>query len=171
MSDREFNSNDDLSLPKATVQKIITEILPPSSGQTFSKDARDLLMECCVEFITLISSEANEISEKEAKKTIACEHVEKALTELGFAEYVPEIQAVAEEHREQLKVSEFISASDQAGLEELLEEEGADPSFLFQSREKKQSKMEQSGLSEEELLRQQQELFRSATEKYNQGPE
>jgi len=31
--------------------------------------------------------------------------------------------------------------------------------------------MEQSGLSEEELLRQQQELFRSATEKYNQGPE
>lgn len=40
-----------------------------------------------------------------------------------------------------------------------------------QSREKKQSKMEQSGLSEEELLRQQQELFRSATEKYNAGPE
>jgi histone H3/H4 len=63
----------------ATVQKIITEILPPSSGQTFAKDARDLLIECCVEFITLISSEANEISEKEAKKTIACEHVEKAL--------------------------------------------------------------------------------------------
>ena len=37
----------------------------------------------------------------------------------------------------------------------------------LQSREKKQSKMEQSGLSEEELLRQQQELFRSATEKYH----
>jgi hypothetical protein len=31
--------------------------------------------------------------------------------------------------------------------------------------------MEQSGLSEEELVRQQQELFRSATEKYNCGPE
>ncbi|KAJ5726800.1 Histone-fold [Penicillium malachiteum] len=133
MSDREFNS---------TVQKIITEILPPSSGQTFSKDARDLLMECCVEFITLISSEANDISEKEAKKTIACEHVEKALRDLGFGDYISEVLAVAEEHREQLK-----------------------------SREKKQSKMEQSGLSEEELLRQQQELFRSATEKYNAGPE
>jgi len=62
-------------------------------------------MECCVEFITLISSEANEISEKEAKKTIACEHVEKALRELGFADYVPDILAVAEEHKEQLKVS------------------------------------------------------------------
>ncbi|KAK2760025.1 hypothetical protein FQN54_002761 [Arachnomyces sp. PD_36] len=142
MSDREFGGNDDLSLPKATVQKIITEILPSSSGQTFAKDARDLLIECCVEFITLISSEANDISEKEAKKTIACEHVEKALKDLGFGDYVPDVLAVAEEHKEQLR-----------------------------SREKKTSKMEQSGLSEEELVRQQQELFRSATEKYNCGPE
>lgn len=31
--------------------------------------------------------------------------------------------------------------------------------------------MEQSGLTEEELLRQQQELFRSATDKYHAGPE
>lgn len=121
-------ANDDLSLPKgelslpispawinllsratwltstATVQKIISEILPASSGQTFSKDARDLLMECCVEFITLISSEANDISEKEAKKTIACEHVEKALRDLGFGDYIPDVLAVAEEHKEQLKV-------------------------------------------------------------------
>lgn len=93
----------------ATVQKIITEILPYSSGQTFSKDARDLLMECCVEFITLISSEANDISEKEAKKTIACEHVERALRDLGFGDYIPDVLAVAEEHKEQLKVCLFDS--------------------------------------------------------------
>jgi histone H3/H4 len=142
MSDREFNANDDLSLPKATVQKIITEILPPSTGQTFAKDARDLLMECCVEFITLISSEANDISEKEAKKTIACEHVEKALRDLGFGDYVGEVLAVAEEHKEALK-----------------------------TREKKASKMEQSGLTAEELLRQQQELFASAGQKFNAGAE
>lgn len=61
-------------------------------------------MECCVEFITLISSEANDISEKEAKKTIACEHVEKALRDLGFGEYISEVLAVAEEHKEALKV-------------------------------------------------------------------
>jgi histone H3/H4 len=93
-----------LDICEATVQKIITEILPPSSGQTFSKDARDLLMECCVEFITLISSEANDISEKEAKKTIACEHVEKALRDLGFSDYIADVLAVAEEHKQQLKV-------------------------------------------------------------------
>lgn len=93
-----------LTNTKATVQKIITEILPPSSGQTFAKDARDLLMECCVEFITLISSEANDISEKEAKKTIACEHVERALKDLGFGDYVEDVLAVAEDHKEALKV-------------------------------------------------------------------
>lgn len=96
--------SDLLTYAIATVQKIITEILPPSTGQTFSKDARDLLMECCVEFITLISSEANDISEKEAKKTIACEHVEKALRDLGFSDYIADVLAVAEEHKQQLKV-------------------------------------------------------------------
>ncbi|KAI5295125.1 negative cofactor 2 transcription regulator complex subunit ncb2 [Ascosphaera acerosa] len=140
MSDREFTGSDELSLPKATVQKIITEILPPSSGQTFTKDARDLLIECCVEFITLISSEANDISEKEAKKTIACEHIEKALTDLGFGDYVGSVLAVVDEHREQQK-----------------------------SRERKINKMEQSGLTEEQLLAQQQELFASASSKYRSG--
>jgi len=88
----------------ATVQKIVTEILASSDGQTFAKDARDLLIECCVEFVTLISTEANEISEKEAKKTIAVDHIEKALIELGFPDYVPDVLAVAEEFKDQQKV-------------------------------------------------------------------
>jgi len=98
------------------------------------------LIECCVEFITLISSEANEIAEKEAKKTIACEHVTTALEQLGYPDYVPEIMKVAQEHKTQQV-----------------------------TREKKQSKIEQSGMTEEELIRQQQELFRSATDKFNSG--
>ncbi|KAF2747380.1 histone-fold-containing protein [Sporormia fimetaria CBS 119925] len=138
MSDREFAGNDDLSLPKATVQKIINEILTNDAGITFAKDSRDLLIECCVEFITLISSQANEIAEKEAKKTIACEHVKAALEELEFREYVPAILEVAADYKKQ-----------QA------------------SREKKQSKIELSGLSEEELMRQQQELFRQANDKFH----
>ena len=39
-----------------------------------------------------------------------------------------------------------------------------------QTKEKKQSKIEQSGMTEEELIRQQEELFRSATDKFNAGP-
>ena len=64
-----------------------------------------MLIECCVEFITLISSEANEIAEKEAKKTIAAEHVVKALKDLGFEEYIEQIQEVAQEHKEHQKVN------------------------------------------------------------------
>ncbi|KAM0160437.1 hypothetical protein ACHAQE_004558 [Botrytis cinerea] len=120
-----------------TVQKIVTEILPASSGLAFGKDARDLLIECCVEFITLISSEANEISEKESKKTIACEHITKALEQLGFSEYVKDIVDVASEHKEQLK-----------------------------GREKKANKLEQSGLTAEQLLAMQEEAFRDAAQRH-----
>lgn len=137
MSDREFSGNDDLSLPKATVQKIVSEILPANSGIGFTKDARDLLIECCVEFITLISSEANEISEKESKKTIACEHITKALEQLGFGDYVQEIVNVASEHKEQLK-----------------------------GREKKSNKLEQSGLSTDQLLAMQEAAFRDAAQRH-----
>lgn len=92
------------NLCKATVQKIVTEILPPSAGVAFARESRDLLIECCVEFITLISSEANEISEKEAKKTIACDHITKALEQLGFSDYVPAVMEAAAEHKEVQKV-------------------------------------------------------------------
>ncbi|KAF1978348.1 histone-fold-containing protein [Bimuria novae-zelandiae CBS 107.79] len=141
MSDREFGGNDDLSLPKATVQKIVTEILQSEPGMTFAKDSRDLLIECCVEFITLVSSEANEIAEKDAKKTIAFEHVQKALEELDFHDYVPAILEVAADYKETQK-----------------------------NREKKQTKIEQSGMTEEELIRAQEELFRNATNKFHSEP-
>lgn len=88
----------------ATVQKIISEILSGEPGMAFTREARDVLIECCVEFLTLISSEANEIAEKECKKTIATEHIEMALRDLGFPEYVEQVLSVAEEHKEQLKV-------------------------------------------------------------------
>jgi histone H3/H4 len=107
------------------VQKIINEVLaanpggpPESQGQnmTFAKDARDLLIECCVEFIQMLSSEANDIAEKEAKKTIACEHITKALKELGFPDYVDELERVAESFRTSQVVSTRLNHSF-AGME------------------------------------------------------
>ncbi|KAF2209592.1 hypothetical protein CERZMDRAFT_86909 [Cercospora zeae-maydis SCOH1-5] len=149
MSDKEFGGNDDLSLPKATVQKIINEVLSTnpslndgSGTMSFAKETRDVLIECCVEFITMLSSEANEIAEKDAKKTIAGEHIFKALEELDFGDYVPELSRVAE-------------------------------GFKAESarRERKQTKIEQSGMSPEELMRMQEELFKSAGDKYTGAPE
>ncbi|KAG8945719.1 negative cofactor 2 transcription regulator complex subunit ncb2 [Tulasnella sp. 424] len=136
MSDREGPSgsgaaDDDLSLPKATVYKLIGELLPQEV--TCTKETRDLVIECCVEFIHLISSEANEICEKESKKTISPEHVVQALKVLGFEGYVEEVEEVLKDHKQQVK-----------------------------DREKKVSKFEQSGFSQEELLAQQEALFAEA---------
>ncbi|KAF2444869.1 histone-fold-containing protein [Karstenula rhodostoma CBS 690.94] len=188
MSDREFGGNDDLSLPKATVQKIVTEILQSEPGMTFAKDSRDLLIECCVEFITLISSEANEIAEKDAKKTIACEHVKQALEELDFHDYVPAILEVAADYKKQQQVRAYTI---KATLQTLFIGQ-ITPGYMIhnwlqmlcgcflshleciadtsQNREKKQTKIEQSGMTEEELIRAQEELFRNATNKFHSEP-
>ncbi|KZP24668.1 histone-fold-containing protein [Athelia psychrophila] len=144
MSDREGGSSglppsdEDLSLPKATVAKMITELLPPDV--TCAKETRDLIIECCVEFIHLISSEANEICDQESKKTIAPEHILGALKRLGFDSFTAEVEDVLKDHKQQVK-----------------------------DREKKVSKFEQSGLTEEQLLAQQEELFAASRAKF-QGP-
>lgn len=102
------------TLPAATVQKIINEVLASKAASedaqsmSFAKETRDLLIECCVEFITMISTEANEIAEKDAKKTIACEHITKALEELGFGEYVGEIMTVADSFKNNQVVSYYL---------------------------------------------------------------
>ncbi|XP_057770555.1 protein Dr1 homolog [Salvia miltiorrhiza] len=90
-------TKEDASLPKATMTKIIKEMLPPDVR--VARDAQDLLIECCVEFINLISSESNEICNKEDKRTIAPEHVLKALQALGFSEYMEDVYAAYEQHR------------------------------------------------------------------------
>jgi len=144
MSDREGHSgngaptDEDLSLPKATVAKMIAELLP--NDVVCAKETRDLVIECCVEFIHLISSEANEICEQENKKTIAPEHIITALTRLGFTTFAPEVESVLKDHKQQQK-----------------------------DREKKVSKFEQSGLTEEELLAKQEELFAASRAKFQSG--
>ncbi|OAP60128.1 hypothetical protein AYL99_05130 [Fonsecaea erecta] len=110
MSDKEFGNNDDLSLPKATVQKIISEVLPQlphedansskEGEMTFTRPARDLLISCSLEFLRMLSSESNDISERESKKTISVEHVEQALTDLGFGSYIESCRGVVGEWQE-----------------------------------------------------------------------
>ncbi|KAG0499101.1 hypothetical protein HPP92_003792 [Vanilla planifolia] len=90
-------SKEDVSLPKATMFKIIKEMLPPDVR--VARDTQDLLVECCVEFINLVSSESNEVCNREEKKTIAPEHVLRALEVLGFGEYIEEVYAAYEQHR------------------------------------------------------------------------
>lgn len=153
----------------------MTEILPPADGVAFSKEARDLLIECCVEFITLVSSEANEISEKEAKKTIACDHITKALEQLGFSDYVPAVLEAASEHKEQQKVRlpwprrVVLTARDFVREPRRRHRSPSHGSLTCyqQGREKKLNKFDQSGMSMEELERLQAEQFAAAAARHN----
>jgi len=127
--------DEDLSLPKATVQKMISDLLP--NDVSCAKETRDLIIECCVEFIHLISSDANEICEQESKKTIAPEHIIGALKRLGFEQYITEVDGVLKDHKQAQK-----------------------------DRDKKVSKLEQSGKTEEELLAEQEQLFAASRKRY-----
>ncbi|KAI8925561.1 histone-fold-containing protein [Entophlyctis helioformis] len=131
-------TDEDLSLPKATMAKLIQELLPPD--MVCAKEARDLLTDCCVEFIHLLSSESNEIAERETRKTISGEHVVAALKSLGFESYVDQLDEVVTDHQKNVK-----------------------------DREKRRFRLERSGLTEEELLRSQEELFAKARERFAAG--
>lgn len=58
----------------------------------------------------MLSTEANDIAEKETKKTIMCEHITTALQDLGFGDYVPELVSVAESFKTSQAVRESFTA-------------------------------------------------------------
>lgn len=63
---------DELTLPRASVNKMIKELLP---NIRVANESRELILNCCTEFIHLISSEANEICNQQQKRTINAEHI------------------------------------------------------------------------------------------------
>mmetsp|Transcript_24287 Transcript_24287/g.95582 ORF Transcript_24287/g.95582 Transcript_24287/m.95582 type:complete len:133 (+) Transcript_24287:382-780(+) len=95
-------------------------------------EARELLAECCTEFVQLLSSGANEVCEKESKKTITPEHVLKALMELGLGQFHDEVAEEYERHKEGEKGS--------------------------RGKNNAKSRFGGSGITEEEMLRQYVEL-------------
>ncbi|KAL5012345.1 hypothetical protein ScPMuIL_010896 [Solemya velum] len=130
MADNREKDEDDLSIPRAALNKMIKELIP---SVRVANDARELILNCCTEFIHLISSEANEICNKQHKKTISPEHVLGALESLGFGGYKEDAMAVLEEAKQ-----------------------------VAAKKRTKRSRLENLGIPEAELLRQQQELFEKA---------
>ncbi|KAF2357304.1 Transcription factor CBF/NF-Y/archaeal histone domain [Trinorchestia longiramus] len=123
---------DELTIPRAAVNKYIKEICP---NIRVGLDTRELLLQCCSEFIHVISSEANQICSEDNKKTITAEHIFKSLNKMGFGDYVTEAEAVLR-----------------------------DCKAMAAKKRRKSSRLENLGIPEEDLLRQQQELFAKARE-------
>jgi len=132
------SADEEETLPKATISKIISEQLPPTVH--CPRETRELLMDCCIEFIHLLTGEANDVCEGAGRKTINPEHIIEALQRLGFTACLQAVQ------------------------------DTLDDSLKHHQREKERvkasNKMESSGLSPEELQRQQEELFLQARLKY-----
>ncbi|XP_017068123.1 protein Dr1 [Drosophila eugracilis] len=124
--------DDELTLPRASINKIIKELVPTVR---VANDSRELILNCCSEFIHLISSEANEVCNMRNKKTINAEHVLEALERLGFHDYKQEAETVLHDCKE-----------------------------VAAKRRRQSTRLENLGIPEEELLRQQQELFAKARE-------
>ncbi|KAK7086195.1 Down-regulator of transcription 1 [Halocaridina rubra] len=124
--------DDELTIPRAAMNKMIKEILP---NVRVANEARELILNCCTEFIHLLSSEANEICNQQQKKTINAEHILMSLDKLGFGDYRADAEAV-------LKDCKAMAAK----------------------KRRKSTRLENLGIPEEELLRQQQELFAKARE-------
>jgi len=98
-----------------------------------SGEAKDLIVTACNEFIHLLASESNTVCEKQSKKLILPDHVLLALDNLGFGEYKQDCIEVMKQMQEEVD-----------------------------KRKKLKNKLEKPGIPEEELLRQQNQLFAEA---------
>lgn len=83
--------DDELTIPRAAMNKMIKELLP---NIRVANEARELVLNCCTEFIHLISSESNDICNQQQKKTISAEHVLAALEKLGYGDFRKDAEEV-----------------------------------------------------------------------------
>ncbi|OIR57298.1 MAG: TATA binding protein-associated phosphoprotein [Amphiamblys sp. WSBS2006] len=101
--------DDDVGLPRSAIDRVLQEVLPPNMCCT--KDTKNLLIECSTEFISIVSAQANELCERDSRKTVTPEHILQALGDLGFESYIQEVTEkyalVREEHtKRQLRAKE-----------------------------------------------------------------
>ena len=123
-------NEEDLTIPRAAMNKMIKEMLP---NIRVANEAREMILNCCTEFIHLLSSESNDICNNQQKKTISAEHVLTALETLGYGDFKKDAEEVLNECKD-----------------------------VAAKRRRQSTRLENLGIPEEELLRQQQELFAKA---------
>ncbi|KAJ6967570.1 nuclear transcription factor Y subunit B-6 [Populus alba] len=88
----------DRFMPIANVIRIMRKMLPPHGK--ISDDAKETIQECVSEFISFITSEANERCQREQRKTITAEDVLYAMSKLGFDDYIEPLTIYLHRYRE-----------------------------------------------------------------------
>lgn len=69
-------------LPLSNVHRIMRRVLPPDAKT--SNECKELMVECAVDFISLITNEANHQCQLEHRRTITAEDLINAMDRLGF---------------------------------------------------------------------------------------
>ncbi|KAF6145078.1 hypothetical protein GIB67_013429 [Kingdonia uniflora] len=88
----------DRFMPIANVIRIMRKILPAHAK--ISDDAKETIQECVSEYISFITSEANDRCQREQRKTITAEDVLWAMGKLGFDEYIEPLTVYLRRYRE-----------------------------------------------------------------------
>ncbi|KAL4185708.1 hypothetical protein AMTRI_Chr10g232050 [Amborella trichopoda] len=88
----------DRFMPIANVIRIMRKVLPTHAK--ISDDAKETIQECVSEYISFITSEANDRCQREQRKTITAEDVLWAMNKLGFDDYVEPLNLYLQKYRE-----------------------------------------------------------------------
>nr|ABM66107.1 CCAAT-box binding factor HAP3-like protein [Selaginella davidii] len=88
----------DRFMPIANVIRIMRKVLPAHAK--ISDDAKETIQECVSEFISFITSEANDKCQREQRKTITAEDLLWAMSKLGFDDYADPLTLFLHKYRE-----------------------------------------------------------------------
>ncbi|KAK6131088.1 hypothetical protein DH2020_035164 [Rehmannia glutinosa] len=94
-----FKRDVDQYMPIANVIRIMRRVLPAHAK--IADDAKETIQECVSEFISFITSEANETCRGESRKTISPEDVLSAMQTLGFDNYIEPLTIFLDKYRAQ----------------------------------------------------------------------
>ncbi|THD18686.1 Negative cofactor 2 beta [Fasciola hepatica] len=124
--DFQSKEEDEVSIPRAALNKFIKEIVPEARLTT---ETRELLLNCCHAFIHKLATEANIACASAKRKTISPEHIFQGLDAMNLSAYKEHAIMASEEAKEELKGRRMLSASyrfkhqDSEELERLMKEQ------------------------------------------------
>ena len=94
---KQINEYDNY-LPLANIGRIIKNNLP--KDVKLSKSSKETFQECVSEFISFITSEANDKCNTEKRKIIRGEDIIYALNNLGFEKYCPILEIYLDKYKQ-----------------------------------------------------------------------
>ncbi|SCU83527.1 LAME_0C05490g1_1 [Lachancea meyersii CBS 8951] len=113
-------------LPINNVGRLMKNTLPVSAK--VSKDAKECMQECVSEFISFVTSEANDRCTQDKRKTINGEDVLTSLNALGFENYAEVLKIYLAKYRQQQALKNQMIYMRRDGVSDDLEGMSADES-------------------------------------------